>query len=516
MKAMPPSVFKRFRARQLISLLWFSVTFLLTLLAGVMLFNSAIVSSLSSVIINFGLDPQRSLFIAALLLTTGAALLGAMLGRRKLAAIVGTGCVFWFSYLSGFINLESRPPYDTGGLLEPLNNNILAQTSTTMFALALVGGFIGAGVGVALAQTIFDPILSIIRTVWHRIALPRRTTGPIPASERTSKVVATIAMTGQLLGAAVMVVLLLVASRSGNLFIFSPDIGIHAQPQLHGVKGAPAHGTTLEDFLVSHALKGQLRPFMVYLPPSYNIPQDRQKRYPTLYLLHGSPGKDIDWLTGGKAADSADALIDAGKIPELIIISPDGNGRQGSTSEWGDSLDHKQNIEDYVATDLVQYVDKHYRTIADSAHRAIGGLSMGGFGAANIAIHHPTVFGTFISLGGYYKAEGTIWGKNKLYMELNSPEYTIVHTPTAWKMGIFLGAAVQDQPYYTYTLQFMRQLDKLHIRYHFDLQKGYHSWPIWQKQMYLAMLWLKWGASPVTRTGTSIVAHVGQTKHVKH
>lgn len=480
-----------------------------------MLFSNSIVSSLSSIIINFGLDPQRSLFIGALILTTGIALVGAMLGRRKLAAILGAGCIFWFSYLAGFINLELQPTYDPGGLLEPLNNNILVQTSITMFALALVSGFIGAGIGVALAQTILDPILYIARAVWHRIALSRRSTGPIPTSERTSGIVVGIAITGQLLGAIAMVVLLLAVSRSGNLFLFSPDIGIHAQPQLHGVKGAPAHGTTLEDFLVSRALKGQLKPFMVYLPPSYNTPEGRQKRYPTLYLLHGSPGKDIDWLTGGKAADSADALIDAGKISEFIIISPDGNGRPGATSEWGNSLDHKQNMEDFVANDLTQYVDKHYRTIADSAHRAIGGLSMGGFGAANIAIHHPKTFGAFISLGGYYKAEGSIWGKNALYMELNSPDYTIVHTPTAWKMGIFLGAAVQDQPYYTYTQQFMRQLDKLHIRYHFDLQKGYHSWPIWQKQMYLAMLWLKWGTSPVARQGTHIVAHVSQVKHIK-
>lgn len=312
-----------------------------------------------------------------------------------------------------------------------------------------------------------------------------------------------------------MIFLLLVASRAGNLFLFSPDIGIHAQPQLHGVKGAPAHGTTLEDFMTSRALKGQLRPFMVYLPPSYNTVEGRRKHYPTLYLLHGSPGKDIDWLTGGKAADSADALIDGGKIAELIIISPDGNGRAGSTSEWGDSLDHKQNMEDFVATDLVQYVDKHYRTIADSGHRAIGGLSMGGFGAANIAIHHPNTFGTFISLGGYYKAEGSIWGKNSLYIELNSPLYTIVHTPAAWKMGIFLGAAVQDQPYYSDTQQFMRELDKLHIRYHFDLQKGYHSWPIWQKQMYLAMEWIKWGASPTAGKRVQTVAPVEQTKHPK-
>ena len=87
----------------------------------------------------------------------------------------------------------------------------------------------------------------------------------------------------------------------------------------------------------------------------------------------------------------------------------------------GNSFDHRQWIETYVAVDLVAYVDHRYRTLADVAHRAIGGLSMGGFGAMNIAVHHPDVFGTVISLGGYYRAEGSIWGKNAAYRRANSP-----------------------------------------------------------------------------------------------
>jgi len=71
----------------------------------------------------------------------------------------------------------------------------------------------------------------------------------------------------------------------------------------------PAHGTIVHESVTSAALGGQQKSFLVYLPPSYNTPQGQAKRYPTLYLLHGSPGADHDWFTAGKADQSADTLI---------------------------------------------------------------------------------------------------------------------------------------------------------------------------------------------------------------
>jgi len=294
-----------------------------------------------------------------------------------------------------------------------------------------------------------------------------------------------------MMGTAALVVLLLLASGSGDLFIFSPDIGLHLAPSLHNRHG-PSSGTIVQDAVVSPALHGAKKPFLVYLPPSYNTPQGRTRHYPTLYLLHGSPGRDIDWFTAGKADQAADTLIALGSIPELILILPDGNGRPGATSEWGNSFDH-QNIETYVAVDLVKYVDAKYRTNAQAAYRGIGGLSMGGFGAMNIALHHPNVFGFVIALGGYYVAEGSIWGNNVAYRRANSPLDVLPMDKPAWRMQMYIGAATKDQPYYEDSKQFVQELIRLHIRYHFDIEKGYHSWGVWQTQIYKALLWLHWG-----------------------
>ncbi|HEY6543128.1 MAG TPA: alpha/beta hydrolase-fold protein [Ktedonobacteraceae bacterium] len=489
------------------------VALLFALLGGALLFNTGIYSSLTSAIIGTGFDELRAQLLAALLLTAVAALIGAAAGsvveaaglagswkRRLPGAILGAGLVFYISYLTGFIQLQMQPTRDPGGNLEPLIGSALLHTSLLMLALALLSGFIGASVGVALGDILLNPPVKLVKYAWQRVRLARVHISPLSARKEiveqppfTARVVR--GLISDWLGAVALVLILLFVLTGGasDLLVFSPDVGLHQPPVIKHTVGLPAHGTIVADSLVSPALKGQKKPFLVYLPPSYNTPQGRTKHYPVLYLLHGSPGSDKDWFTGGKADQSADTLIALGKIPELILVLPDGNGRPGATSEWGNSYDSQQNIETYVAHDLVQYVDAKYRTIPEPAYRGIGGNSMGGFGAMNIAIHHPDVFGFVISLGGYYRAEGAIWGNNPAYIRANSPINVLPTDKPAWRLQIYLGAATKDQPYYTDTRQFASELDHLQLPYQFDIQSGFHSWKVWQIQIYNALLWLHWG-----------------------
>jgi enterochelin esterase-like enzyme len=494
---------KPFTSHQRNSILLFLLSLIVALISGILLFQPAVIGNVSSFIINIGLDPLRAQLVSALLLTLATAFLGAIVGRRKLGAILGAWVVFSFGYLNGFIQIEMQPAYDPGGLLEPLDMGALTHTTITMTSLALLSAFCGAAIGIALSEVLLEPIYKLVQSQWYRYTHKEESKqqATIPYSQATA-----FTTFGSWLVALIMVALLVLASGATELFIYSPDIGLHTVPHISKpaitsigtvtTSGSiPTNGTMVADSLVSPELGGQKRTILVYLPPSYNTPFGQNKHYPVLYLLHGSPGQAHDWFTAGKANQSADTLIALGKIPELILVLPDGNGQPGATSEWADSYDHRQLIESYVVNDVVKYIDSKYRTIPDTAHRAIGGLSMGGFGAANIAVHHPDVFGSVISLGGYYYAEGSIWGNNTVYMQQNSPADTIQANKQAWKLQIFLGAGTQDQPYYHDTQQFAQELDGLHIPYHLDIQSGYHSWTTWQKQMYNALLWLHWGSA---------------------
>lgn len=133
----------------------------------------------------------------------------------------------------------------------------------------------------------------------------------------------------------------------------------------------------------SAALDRQLS-YLVWLPPDYDA--DPAPRYPVLYLLHGIGGDNREWLGYGVDV-AATCLLAAGRIPPYLIVLP-----QGDEAYW---LNHADGPRwgDAIADDLVAHVDATYRTIPDRASRAVGGLSMGGHGALQLAFNHPDVFG---------------------------------------------------------------------------------------------------------------------------
>ncbi|MEA5361316.1 alpha/beta hydrolase-fold protein [Amycolatopsis sp., V23-08] len=135
----------------------------------------------------------------------------------------------------------------------------------------------------------------------------------------------------------------------------------------------------------------------VILPPGYGDPANAGRRYPVVYLIHGYPyGGPRDWLTSGDAPGTLQALQQANAINPMIVVSVDMTAGVPST-DW-ECLDVPggPRLETYLASTVVPAIDHRYRTLADRAHRALGGMSGGGFGALNIGLHHVDEFATLI------------------------------------------------------------------------------------------------------------------------
>jgi enterochelin esterase-like enzyme len=143
------------------------------------------------------------------------------------------------------------------------------------------------------------------------------------------------------------------------------------------------------------ALKGNLegdvvdRDAIVFLPPSYN--QDRTQRYPVVYALHGYSIGAEQWTQEIHVPQTIEGAFAKG-ANEMIVVLPDSktvhNGSMYSSSvTTGD-------FENYVARDVVAYIDAHYRTIATREGRGLVGHSMGGYGATRIGMKHSDVFGS--------------------------------------------------------------------------------------------------------------------------
>ncbi|GER88867.1 hypothetical protein KDW_30290 [Dictyobacter vulcani] len=477
----------------LIPILWFFVSFLVALLSGFFLFRHTVYDELTATLITTSLDAMRSQLIAALLLTALAAIIGALLTNRKMGAVLGATVVFILRYMITFIQTELIPVTDAGGHIKPLQPDALNHTTLMMGALAILSAFIGSAIGASLYEIFVKPPALLIHNIWQHY---------VNKQDLSAQTTHSMSIQGNIqrwhlerwIALFIMIGLFFLASQSGNLFIISPDADLHSAPLVGTANSdVPAFGHTQILKVRSKLLGNRMRQFEIYLPPSYNTAVGKNKRYPTAYLLHGSPGQPVDWIIAGKAAESADTLIDTKKISELILVMPDGNGAPGATSEWGNSGNGKQPIEDYVSKELVKYIDQHYRTIPDADHRAIGGLSMGGFGAMNIAIHHYDVFHWVVALGGYYKADGTIWGPSQAYRQYNSPIIQIGRQPQAQKLHMFLGDATEDKAFYSGMLRYAQVVHKLHVNYLMVTEHGGHSWKVWTDQMYKAFTWISWG-----------------------
>ena len=135
------------------------------------------------------------------------------------------------------------------------------------------------------------------------------------------------------------------------------------------------------------------RRLTVYTPYGYEA--NTKTKYPVLYLLHGAGGDEEAWSSMGRAAQILDNLIEKGLAKPMIVVMPNGNPNQQAaqtmglpTSELNFRDPSMQNA--YVKSlveEIVPFIEKNYRVVANRTHRAIAGLSMGGghtIAAANL------------------------------------------------------------------------------------------------------------------------------------
>ena len=155
---------------------------------------------------------------------------------------------------------------------------------------------------------------------------------------------------------------------------------------------APSLANNLVGELAEHTI-------FVYLPPSYAT---SEKRYPVVYYL---PGYGDTTMIGFRLPEGMDPLIESGQVEEMIVVVAGGDSEIGGSFYVNSPV--TGNWEDYIVEDVVGYVDDNFRTLPQAESRGITGHSMGGFGALNIAMHHPDVFSAVYSMSpGLFDRDG--------------------------------------------------------------------------------------------------------------
>ena len=172
------------------------------------------------------------------------------------------------------------------------------------------------------------------------------------------------------------------------------------QPNVQAQTGSERTGTVEKIKVYGNSLEGNLegdpaeRDVFIYLPPSYANQPNR--RYPVLYFLHGYGATAEAYWKLMTVPDTATKVMNAGTVHEMILVHPDAHtiydgsmySNSPTTGNW----------ENYIAHDLVAYVDSHYRTIANRDNRGLAGHSMGGYGTLRIAMKYPEVYSSFYAM----------------------------------------------------------------------------------------------------------------------
>ena len=246
------------------------------------------------------------------------------------------------------------------------------------------------------------------------------------------------------------------------------------------------HGTVSKVWYPSPTLGYERRRMTVYTPAGYD--EQVSKKYPVLYLLHGAGGDENAWSELGRAAQILDYLIAQGKAEPMIVVMPNGNGgQQAVPGEYPNSM-YKPSfmsprmmdgaIEAAFVPDLVKYVDSHYRTFADKKHRAVAGLSMGGFHSLYISANNPDYFGYVGLFSAAINRQNPQGEYAHIYQQLDDKLARQFANPPYYYIAIgktdFL---FQDN------VKYRQRLDQAGYKYEYVETDGGHEWRNWRKYL---------------------------------
>jgi enterochelin esterase-like enzyme len=235
----------------------------------------------------------------------------------------------------------------------------------------------------------------------------------------------------------------------------------------------------------SAALGGRRETPLVYLPAGYASHAGR--RYPVLYLLHGTPGDPrTAFVNSLHLAPRMDALVADRKIRPMIVVMPPGSpGTYDPATEWANGPGRGAGWFTYLTHDVVRAVDARYRTIPTRAGRAIAGYSSGADAAVNAIVWHPRTYAVAEAWSGDFRQTPRMVGKNPSLVRHFSALDTAPRQAAAVRRAgdhVYLYAGRKD-PVLPMTLAVGRDLERAHVRTRLDVTGGGHAWELWAHRM---------------------------------
>lgn len=225
----------------------------------------------------------------------------------------------------------------------------------------------------------------------------------------------------------------------------------------------------------------------MWFPPSYS---EDKYYFPALYLLHGTPGGENDWLEQGNLEFILDSIMNEGDVIDMVIVMPNmiemslteqeaaayREGRLRLTEHQMDSVCMNGRMEARFH-EYLHYMEYHYNLNPSMRRRAVAGLSMGAFHAFQLSQYLPLTFAFTGMFSGVYEPLPE-FPMAKEYEHMY--ENTIVNCDIK---PVYWFAVGDDDPYFAHTTAMRQWMDKNHCEYVYWQSVGGHDWPTWQEHV---------------------------------
>ena len=223
----------------------------------------------------------------------------------------------------------------------------------------------------------------------------------------------------------------------------------------------------------------------VYLPKGYATSKED---YPVLYLLHGSGDDETGWLTKGKAKAILDSLITNQLCQPMIVVIPNGYLEQTGKYYAPESRLWMESTFEENFSNLIEWTESNYRTIADKQHRAIAGLSMGGFHTMHTAALLNQTF-DYVGIFSALYVPHTKQPHSERNLQISAlaqsekPTYqqteALLHQQFSTPPQLYWIACGIDDFLYQDNVIYRQYLDDKQYPYEYHESAGGHSWENW-------------------------------------
>lgn len=246
-------------------------------------------------------------------------------------------------------------------------------------------------------------------------------------------------------------------------------------PLIHSMRDVP-HGAVNYEYYPS--IQNTTGSLVIYTPPGYD--KESSKKYPVFYLISGTTDTEETWFKVGHTNLILDNLIAEGKARPMIIVMPYGNKEAQIAEQTGaakpadpigresaDAMSRMKNFAEDLTKNVIPYVDKNYRTLANKDNRAIGGFSRGGGQTLRTAFWNMDKFSWICCYSAYLPPK-----------EMESSFQSIVKNPDVTNKQLkMLWVSVGNEDFlYNDTAEFLNYLTSKKIKYKSLVTGGGHTW----------------------------------------